>query len=367
MKIVQIIPTLNLAGAERMCETLSIELKRKGNDVIVVSLFSVETPLTRNLKSSGIDVIFLNKKSGFDFSIIIKLIKLFNKYKPDVVHTHINSLQYTCIAASVCKVKAKVHTMHNLAEKEATPIKQHFYNFAFHCLNVYPISLSDEIQESVIRRYRLEKKHTPIIYNGIDLNKCIMKTSYESQMPFTIINIGRLTKQKNQLLILDVVEKLLDSCDDIVVKIYGSGELQEMLEQEIVKRKLEKRVILCGLTNDVYTALNHSDIFLFTSKYEGMPMTLIEAMTTGLPIVSTNVGGVPSMIDDGIDGLLTGFDSENIADRINELYLDENLRRQIGENAHAKAMRKFSSVGMCDRYLDVYKMIAEREIKELIK
>ena len=88
MKIVQIVPELKLAGAQIMVESLSKELKKRGHDVVIISLYSIDTPITKRLTQSGIKVIFLEKKNGFDFKVIIKLHKLIKSIRPDIIHIH---------------------------------------------------------------------------------------------------------------------------------------------------------------------------------------------------------------------------------------------------------------------------------------
>ena len=98
MKVIQVIPTLELAGAERMCETLTLELKKKNIDVQVVSLFYSDTPISQRLIQEGINVTFLNKRPGIDLSIIGKLKNIFEQEQPDVVHSHLNAQKYVALA-----------------------------------------------------------------------------------------------------------------------------------------------------------------------------------------------------------------------------------------------------------------------------
>ena len=118
MKIMQIIPTLELAGAEVMCENLTCELS-SGNDVIVVSMYDRKTPISERLQKKGIKVVFLDKKPGPDFSMVKKLRKVIREFKPDVIHTHLDCVKYAYPAGSKEGVKRFIHTVHNIASKEA--------------------------------------------------------------------------------------------------------------------------------------------------------------------------------------------------------------------------------------------------------
>ena len=94
MKIIQIMPEFGLGGAEIMCENLTYGLKKSGHTVIVVSLFDYHSPITKRMEQNNIDIRYMNKRSGLDLSMIFRLIKLFSKEKPDVIHTHRHVLQY---------------------------------------------------------------------------------------------------------------------------------------------------------------------------------------------------------------------------------------------------------------------------------
>ena len=117
MKIIQIMPEFGLAGAEIMAENLSYGLSNKGNDVILVSFYSKETEITKRLVQHGFEIVYLDKRQGFDKTIITKLRKLFVKEKPEVIHTHRYVLPYVFIAAYGIPLRI-VHTVHNVATKE---------------------------------------------------------------------------------------------------------------------------------------------------------------------------------------------------------------------------------------------------------
>ena len=118
MKVIQVMPNFALAGAEIMCENLIYELRRQGIEVIAVSFFDEHTAITERLEGNGVKIIYLRKKMGLDFSIIKKLRKVFKQEKPDVIHTHRYAPIYAIPAAILARVKCRVHTVHNVAQKE---------------------------------------------------------------------------------------------------------------------------------------------------------------------------------------------------------------------------------------------------------
>ena len=354
MKVIQIIPKLDLAGAEIMCENLSVALKKLNVDVIVVSLFNKKTIVTKRLEEKGIKIIYLNKHQGFDPKVIFDLIFILKKEKPDVIHTHINVLLYTTIASMFVKVKRKLHTVHSIAEKEATSFKQKLYYIIFKYLNVIPVALTKEIQNSIVQRYHLNKKCVPIIYNGIDLHRCIKKLDYEIDNKITFLHIGRFVEVKNHKMLINAFAKYIKNFPNSQLNLIGDGLLIKEIKNQVKELNLQDKVHFLGQKSDVFEYLNSADVFILPSIYEGMPMTLIEAMGTGLPIIATNVGGIPSMIENSYSGILVKcneYDIENAMKCINDL----RLRKYLGSNANMVS-EKFSAINMAKNYVNIYSM-----------
>lgn len=352
MKVIQIIPKLEFAGAEIMCENLCYSIKQKGIDVLVVSLYNQSTIITERLIENGIKIIFLDKNPGIDLSIIKQLYKIFLLEKPDAVHSHINVLQYVAFAAYFARVKICVHTVHSIATKEATGMRQNIYYFLFRLFNIIPVALSDEVKMSVIDRYRLPADKIPVIYNGIDLERCIPKKSYESQKGLTFLHIGRFADVKNHKMIILSFIKVLEAIPDAKLKLIGSGSNYEMIREMVKENGIEDNVDFLGIQPVVFNYLNEADVFILPSIYEGMPMTLIEAMGTALPIIASNVGGIPSMLTNDVDSLLIDVNEKELISAMIKMN-DINLRRRLGTEA-LKRSREFSADVMASKYIQIY-------------
>lgn len=355
MRIIQVIPMFGLAGAESMCENLSIELVNKGYDVRVISLYNYHSAITERLENCKIPVIYLNKKKGLDASIVFKLIHVFAQVKPDVVHTHLYALKYAAFASIVTRVKVRIHTMHNIAEKESSPKDQILNNFFFKHCKVVPVSLSDEIRNTVMKRYGLTENQTPVIYNGVDLNKCIPKV-HSSSKGLHYLHIGRFTKQKNHKMLIEAFNKVHNIDPNTDLTLIGSGELENNIKEQVISLGLESAVHFLGTRNNVYPYLNAADAFVMSSIYEGMPMTIIEAMGTGLPIISTDVGGIRTLIEPEKEGILIDSSSEALANAMLRMK-DYRLRTVMGNNAQEKARKFFSALRMTDSYVEQYERL----------
>lgn len=354
LKVIQFIPQFNLAGAEIMVENLSVGLYNNNIDIKVVSLYNYQSAITDRLESYNIPIYYLNKKNGLDIKLLLKLYRLLKNEKPDVIHTHLFIMPYIIPIAIITKIPVKIHTIHNVAKKEVGKIRRVLHNIFYKKLNVVPISISPLITDSISEEYNISKSKINMVYNGINLKKCKVKTKYDITDKIKITHIGRFSEQKNHIKIIESFKLVNNIYPNTILRLIGTGELQNEIIEKVKELNIEQSVEFLGEQPNVYSYLNDSDIFIFPSLWEGMPITLIEAMATGLPIVATEVGGIPDMIENNVSGLLVSNNKEDISKAIIKLIKDENLRAKIGKNAFYSS-KKFSMQNMSNDYMRIYK------------
>lgn len=353
MKIIQIIPNFGMGGAETMCENLSCELSRMGHDVIVVSLYDFHSAITDRLEERGVDVRYLGKKRGLDLSVVKKLRTLFRKERPDAIHSHLYAQKYAVLAAILAGIKRRVHTVHNVAEKESEGKDQKLNRVFYRVNHVIPVSLSPEIQRTVSAVYGLKPERIPVVYNGIDLSKCRQKQNYNCGETFHILHIGRFSEQKNHIGLVKAFELFHAEHQNSVLSLIGDGEKRPEIEEYVKEQGLSDFVRFLGLRSDVYGYLHEADVFTLPSHFEGVPMTLIEAMGTGLPIVATAVGGVSDMLENNKSAWLVPCETQAIADAFSEAYRDTDKRKKLGKAALARSA-DFSVQKMAQAYTALY-------------
>lgn len=352
--VIQIMPEFGLAGAERMCENLVYELLKTGNyNVIVVSLYDYHSSITEELENKGIKVFYLGKSKGFDFRIIFKLAHIMKCEHIDIVHTHRYVMQYAIPAAIISGVKTRIHTIHNVAHKEVDSLRQKLAYFFYKYCHVVPVSISPIVQKTVIERYGLEAEKTPIVYNGIDLNRCVIKNNYSTKDVFRFVHVGRFVPQKNHEIIIKAALKLKSENYKFEIFLVGVGGNDIKYQQQVHKLGLDSVVTFCGLQSDIYPFLSSSDCFILPSLFEGMPVTLIEAMGCAMPIIASNVGGIPDMIENDFSGLIIQPNTEDLVAAMKTIIANEALRSKLGKNALISS-KKFSSENMCKGYLSLY-------------
>ena len=353
LKIIQFIPELGIAGAEKMVQDLSIKIAESGHEVIIVSLYTFKSSITEYLEEKKIPIIYLNKKKGLDFRIFSQIRKILKTKKPDIIHTHRYLLTYVYLSSMFLKIK-RIHTIHNIAIHESKKIYR-IMNWVLFKLNlVTPVAISNKIEESIRNTYRLKHKIIPIIPNGINLSRCIPKQFYTFTDNIEIIHVGRFAPAKNHDSLIQAIYLLHETYPNIHLSCYGHGELFESISRKIVELGISPNVTLHGIKPDVYTYLNKSDIFILPSLWEGAPITLIEAMCTALPIIVTNVGGISDYITNNLTGVFVESTPQSIASAIHRLIVDLNLRTSLGAHAYNESMN-FSVENMARKYISLYK------------
>lgn len=354
MNILQVMPEFGLAGAETMCEALCYEIIKSGkHNLFVASLFDYHSPITDRLEQRGVRIIYLHKKKGLDVHMIWRLYRLMKERHIDVVQTHRYVMQYAVPAAVIAGVKIKIHTVHNIASKELGCMQRKLAGFFYKYCNVIPVSISPLVQKSVMAEYALNEHQTPVVYNGSDLGKCKVKNGYAASNPFTFVHIGRFCPVKNHRLMIEAAQCLKAEGYEFKINFIGGDGNEEQIKTEVKRLGLEKEILFSGLQRNVYPFLFHSDCFLLPSAYEGMPISLIEAMGSGLPIIASSVGGVPDMLQNGKSAILINPTVKELVDAMKKVYEDKELRMNLGCNAFEESKR-FSAKQMFLGYDQLY-------------
>ncbi len=354
MKIMQVIPSFCFGGAEIMCENLCCALGNLGHEVVAVCLYAQRTPISERMEKKGIRIRFLDKKLGLDVSMVPKLCAVMKQERPDVVHTHLDVIKYAALAARLSGVRSCVHTVHSVAQKEAEGRIQKIINNTYYHLGwSHPVALSPEIRDTVTAFYGLDSRQVSVIFNGVDRSRCIPKVSYAAGEQVHILHVGRFDTPKNHAGLVRAFCRLHREMPQVRLHLVGDGELRPRIEGLVQALGVAEAVTFHGMQADVYPYLHQADVFVLPSLYEGIPMTIIEAMGTGLPICAARVGGIPDLIRDEATGLLCGSTDESLTEVLMRLVGDAQLRERLGKQAREESVC-FSAQAMAQAYCGVY-------------
>ncbi len=323
MKILEIITSLGSGGAERIVVDLCNELSFD-NEVILVVLYPFDK-YSFYLKdlSPKVNIVCLNKKSGFDISLFFRMRKLISAEKPDIVHTHLSGIVYTFLSYCFASKTKFIHTVHSDAQYEAENyLNTLFRKFAFKFHRVTPVTISEDSQKSF---YDFYKEDSALIYNGRpDFVKPAADEikSVESEIEalkvnknaLVITNVGRLNKVKNQVCLAKAIHALNLQGYKIELINIGEGNDKEVVSS--IEELASPYVHLIGSRKNPRMYVYVSDAFCLSSVIEGMPITLIECFSVGAIPLCTPVGGINSMIQDGVNGMLADGTSQKDLERL---------------------------------------------------
>jgi glycosyltransferase involved in cell wall biosynthesis len=369
IRVLHIIPSLGPGGAERVVMHLALHADRQNVEVSVVSLYaSAGTQIERKLEAGGVTVRFLDKKLGLDLRMVSRLRRVIRDVQPTILHTHLSVLRYVMPAAALLQGIHVVHTVHNVAEKEVDRAGRALHRFAFRRGFVTPVSIAEEVSESLRRTYGVS--NVPLIPNGIPIAEYanrrtrardVMRRGLQVGInEVVVLAVGRLAHAKNHRMLLDSVARVNHRSKlRLRCLIVGSGELETELRMCAARLGITHQVSFLGMRSDVPELLAAADIFAMPSRWEGNPLALMEAMAAGLPTVATAVGGVPGLISNGETGLLTASDDvSTFADFLEVLATNAELRTKLGTLATKAAAKRFGAEQMTRSYEQLYGELA---------
>lgn len=342
---------LNLCRQWRSEGSLKIYVASRGGD-LVVSLASagaehVNIPLTTKCEASP--KVFVSFVTLLDFC---------RKKDIDIIHANTRVTQVLASMLSFVLRKPFVTTCHGFFKKRLS-------RRLFPCWGNRVIAISEQVKEHLIGDFGISENRIDLIYNGIDLKRhaplqdeVIRQEKLRLGLDIskkTIGHIGRLSSVKGQEFLVLAAEKLASRRNDFQFLIIGDGPEKERLKNLIVEKGLQRTVFIKPAVLDTALALSAMDIFIMPSLQEGLGISILEANAQGVPVAASRVGGIPSVIKDGVTGLL--FEAGDVAAvvlSVERLLDDSGLCENIRKNALAQVNSKFSAARMARETLKLY-------------
>jgi glycosyltransferase involved in cell wall biosynthesis len=350
-------------GGERVAVHILRNLDPDRFEVAAASLWSShDTELDVLLRDAKIPVFHLDKKPGFDPRMFVRLSKVMRQFGSEVVHTHLAGLRYATPAMLRNRVPVRLHTIHNLADKEVGRLVRVVHRLAFRT-GVQPVAIADRVLDSFESVYGY--RDIPLVPNGIPLDRYATPSrdprAWRSLNGFAaddvlFVCVARLDPQKNHsLLISSFAAALADRPHAHLLLVGRDTPQSEALRTAAAATGLAKRIHFLGVRSDVPDVLQASDVFVLASDYEGNPLTVMEAMAAGLPVVATAVGGIPELVVHEETGLLVEQGSEGDLTRaMSEMAADATLRQVYGAAGQKRALDHFSAEAMAAGYARLY-------------
>ncbi|CAH0345467.1 glycosyltransferase family 4 protein [Bacillus sp. CECT 9360] len=224
------------------------------------------------------------------------------------------------------------------------------------------------LKDLMVNDFKVPADHISVIPYGMDIDGFIEKTEKFPKLDRptdkkVIVCPARLVPVKGQQYLLDALARLKQERSDWICWIIGDGELRRSLEQQAQKLNLNEEVIFLGNREDVPSLLKQADIFVLPSLQDNQPFSVMEAQLAAKPVVVSDAGGIPEMVEHGKTGLIVpAGESKPLYKNLEQLLANDVLRNQLAENAQKFAMEQWSLHTMMERIFEVYKNIAGRKV-----
>ena len=325
-----------------------------------------------NVKATRIEGFGRRVSLSGDIKAFVSLIKEIRSFKPHVIHTHTAKAGFLGRIASIVSLQPsiRVHTFHgHLLNGYFGSFKRALVVFAEKSLAILThqlLAVGDKVRQDLLAAGIGNPKKFGIMPPGLEIgklpNKLISQESYRlTSSTLQCAFIGRVTQIKRPDRFLDVVSEIKKRGVAIEFFIAGDGDLLESCRERVAREVLPVKIL--GWQSDIEKVLAAADVVVLTSDNEGTPLSLIQAGMAGLPVVTTRVGSVPEVVLDGITGIITSLDVQEIADGLEKLANSNELRAQMGSAAHGFTLAHFGVKRLVHDHEELYKKLLANRAK----
>ncbi len=361
--VCQVVHCLSVGGAELLVAALARSLQSDYR--FVFACLDEIGPVGYALIAEGFTVRFLERRPGVDWHCARRLREFLVEEKVELVHAH----QYTPFFQAALSrgwrsgppilftehgrhVPDRRHLSHVVCNRILTRSADHV------------VGVGRAVRDALVANEGFSEHRVGVVYNGVKLDPYLnapreRRVTFRRELgledAFVIMQVARLNALKDHATALRTIERVAKEVPNARLVLVGEGEEREAIEAVVRERGLAHLVRFLGVRRDIPELLSAADCFLLTSISEGIPLTIIEAMASGLPVVCTSVGGIAEMIEDGRTGFLApaGNDDE-LAKHLVRLARAPNLRTMLGTLGRQRAIELFGDGRMNDLYRALY-------------
>lgn len=358
--IAHVLSSFGLGGQECVAAELARLQKNEGHEVFAVSLASQAVgPSAALFRDADVSTAVLSKGPRVDPSLPFRLARYLREQHVSVVHTHNpHALIYGAPAARLAGAVA-IHSKHGM--NPDLPRRIWLRRNAARFVDAY-VAVSPALEAAALKSGDCERSQLHVIPNGVDVARFAPNRSARREVraelgipdgAWVVCTVGRLAEEKDQATLLQAMEPLLDERRRLV--IVGEGPSRPSLERQIAGMRGRRYVTMTGARPDVERLLAAADAFALTSRTEGLPLVLLEAMATGLPVITSAVGGIPDVVEHRANGLL--FEAGSVAPltrQLEWLSMDGPLSHALGRAARHHVVKRYSVERMATEYDALY-------------
>ncbi|HPR73409.1 MAG TPA: glycosyltransferase [Bacteroidales bacterium] len=365
MKILHLIDSGGLYGAEVMLLNLVEEQRKLGHYPVIASIGQkgiYVKPLEAEARKRRLEVVIFRMMNGPNILGALNLLRYARKNRFDILHSH----GYKCdilLGFIPCSLRGipLVSTIHGWTNANRfSKLGLYEYADALSLKHADAVCVVNQVMCGHPRLKSLQEK-IHVITNGIptlDTDEPVPEdeTAEFCRKGFTVVTIGRLSREKGHEYLIRAFDKFQKVTGEGRLLIIGEGPEQQVLEDQIQELGLKGKVLLAGYRDSAWRYLSLCKVFILPSLTEGLPITLLEAMQVGVPVIASAVGGIPQLITNGKNGLLVPpRDTDIIFQSIHKIYLDDGFSEVAAVNNKELVTNLYSSRRMARDYDFVYK------------
>jgi glycosyltransferase involved in cell wall biosynthesis len=357
MRIAYVVTRMIIGGAQETAKDTAEHFQARGHDVLLITgeeagregHYQADVP-TITMPSLVRDVHPVS-----DLRALVALYRIFRRRKPDIVHAQTAKARFLApLAARLAGVRVVVQTVHGWSFNNQFDNKRRVYVWLervaarlCHC----NVMVAETDLDEGYRLKILNRRRAVVIRPGVNIAKIKGETTedvsqlrreFASGDEMLVTLVGRLSPPKTPEVFIAAAAQVSARKPNVKFLVVGDGRKREAVKQLISNYGLEQRVLMLGLREDVARIMAASDIITHSSTDEGLPKSILEGMVAGKPVIGTDVGGVPIVIEDGVSGLLVKkHDPEALAKAIERLVEDRSLCERLTREA-ARRLPTFS-------------------------
>jgi glycosyltransferase involved in cell wall biosynthesis len=368
MKIVHVISNLGNGGAEKFVVELANE-QAKNHDVSIISFRNVEEWMFPPKKmQKDVSLFQLGKQSGFNFSFLIKLIVLLRWLKPDIVNCHLDAtLRYIYVASFFVLSAKYIQTVHTSLHSGKIEFFDQLDLLPYFKNRFVNVCISESIYQEFKDKYK--KMNFQHIDNAVgQMRKSDNYSDVEDQVlgykknnEKIFVAIGRFSDEKNFIMLARLFKRLNKENENVLLLIVGGNwkDKEQKKQMDAINKIKCDNTFLLGRKENVGDYLFLADALILSSKFEGMPIVLLEALSAGLPIVSTPAGGAKDIVQNEINGFIAdGIEEEDLYIAVKQfLKASDPMVQRMKKNNLNLYKKQFSFERCSNQYISLYQSL----------
>lgn len=370
--VVHLIYRLDIGGLETLLvDTINrMPTERYRHAIVCLTGY---TDFAQRIRRPDVELFALNKAPGLAPDVHLRLFKLLRRLRPTVLHTYnLGTIEYQAVAL-VAGVPVRIHAEHGRDASDPQGLnRKHnlLRRLLAHAIDRY-VPVSKDLAHWLDREVRLPARKVETILNGVDTERFhaaapldAAAAAWGADGAFVIGAVGRLQDVKNHAGLIDAFVRLRARIPERKLRLVlvGDGPLRAGLEQQAAASGAGADIVFAGALDNVAAVLRGFSLFVLPSIAEGTPVTLLEAMASELPVVATRVGGIPEVVEHGVQGTLVApGDPEALAQALGAYVRDPALGAGHGRAARVRIESHYSMSAMLAAYLALYDRLCKRK------